>query len=113
MGLYRNNGKEDGSYYGIYCVIPKLSSSPETVKPKKRALEVPHSPTEVPSDEDVGFRVWGLGFRIWDLGFRVWGLGFGVLGVGFRELLKAVADSARLLGFCVLVRLAQVVQCDI
>ena len=32
-----------------------------------------------------------------------------MLGVGFRELLKAVADSARLLGFCVLVPLAQVV----
>ena len=71
MGLHRNNGKEDGSYDSTYSVFPELSSSPQTVKPKKRALEVPHSPTEVPSDEDVGFRVWGLGFRIWGLGFGV------------------------------------------
>ena len=37
------------------------------------------------SDQDLGFRVWGLGFRVWGLGFRVWGLGFSLRVPGLGE----------------------------
>ena len=79
--MYRDNGKENRSYYLGF-------------KDKANTMSPEHEPIGVHS---LGFRGYGLGFRVQGLGFRVRGLQ-GVMKVKVKDLklqkLNLVPSSA-------------------